>query len=133
MGTASSIKPSFGSYSRVYETVPDVGCRKSQFQALQLRESEVGLLYEAFLNSDTGHIGIVNTAQLTSFLKTEKNDLVCRILSSFKMGLKFEGSVFEIWNMCTLEDSNLGNTHRSRSPQFESLKNNKTIFEIRIA
>jgi hypothetical protein len=109
MGAAGSIQPSFGSYPRIYETVPDVGCRKSQYQALQLKESEVGQLYKAFLNSDTGHIGLVNTAQLISYLKTERNDLVRRILSSFKIGLRFEASVFEIWNICTLEESNLGN------------------------
>lgn len=115
MGAAGSIQPSVGSYPRIYETVPDVGCRKSQFQALQLKESEVGQLYKAFLNGDTGHVGILNAAQLISYLKSEKNDLVCRILSSFKNGLRFEGSVFEIWNICTLEETNLGNTERFKS------------------
>ena len=108
MGAAGSIQPANGSYPRIYETVPDVGCKKSQFNTLQLRESEVGQLYKAFLIGDTDRIGVVNVAQLISCLKIEKNDLACRILLQFKNGLKFEGAVFEVWNICSLEDNNLG-------------------------
>lgn len=108
MGIISSIFRSSGSYSRIYKMSPEVRSWRARFEILNLTECEVGMLYQVFLDSDVAEKNVVNTNHLTAYLKVEKNLFARRMLSSFQNGVRFEGFVFEIWSLCTIEENDLG-------------------------
>mmetsp|Transcript_31726 Transcript_31726/g.30243 ORF Transcript_31726/g.30243 Transcript_31726/m.30243 type:complete len:489 (+) Transcript_31726:335-1801(+) len=98
---------STGSYSRIYHLSPDVRCWKTRFEILKLTESEVGQLYQVFINVDIAEKNKIDTSNLTAYLKVEKNLFAKRMLSSFKKGVRFEGFLFEVWNLCTIDETEL--------------------------
>ena len=107
MGGIGSVFGSTGSYSKVY-SIAAVGCWKSRFDILQLTENEIGQLYQVFLAADVTETRVVDTTQFTTYLKVDQNLFAGRMLSSFKKGIRFEGFVFEVWNLCTIEENDLG-------------------------
>lgn len=97
-----------GSYSKIYHLSPDVRSWKTRFEILRLTESEVGQLYQVFINVDIAEKNKIDTSNLTAYLKVEKNMFAKRMLSSFKKGVRFEGFLFEVWNLCTIDETELG-------------------------
>jgi hypothetical protein len=81
---------------------------KIQFEMLKLNESEIGQLYRVFKNVDLKQRKKIESAYLANYLKVENKLFAKRMLSSFRRGLKFEGFVFEIWDLCTVEEKDLG-------------------------
>jgi hypothetical protein len=92
----------------IYTIEEEVRRWKAQFEILQLNEKEIGQLYKVFKDVDLNKEKVVKSAHLAQYLKVENNLFEKRMLSSFKWGLKFEGFVFEIWNMCTIGEKDLG-------------------------
>lgn len=91
-----------------YTIEAEVGRWKSQFELLRLNESEVGQLYKVFQDVDLKRKKTVDTAHLANYLKVENKFFVKRMLSSFRRGVKFEAFVFEVWDLCTIEEKDLG-------------------------
>lgn len=81
---------------------------KMQFEMLKLNESEIGQLYRVFKNVDLKQRNKIESEYLANYLKVENKLFAKRMLSSFRRGLKFEGYVFEIWDLCTVEEKDLG-------------------------
>jgi Ca2+-binding EF-hand superfamily protein len=103
-----------GSYSKIYHLSPDVRSWKTRFEILRLTESEVGQLYQVFINVDIAEKNKIDTSNLTAYLKVEKNMFAKRMLSSFKKGVRFEGFLFEVWNLCTIDETELGRKSLNR-------------------
>jgi hypothetical protein len=99
-----TFKPPIG----IYTIEEEVRRWKAQFEILWLNENEIEQLYKVFKDVDLNKEKVVKSAHLAQYLKVENNPFEKRMLSSFKRGLKFEGFVFEIWNMCTIGEKDLG-------------------------
>ncbi len=100
--------PSLGLYTIELEAEVIWNRWKSQFEMLRLNENEIGQLYRVFINVDLKQRKIVQTSHLANYLKVENKLFAKRMLSSFRRGVKFEGFVFEIWDLCTIEEKDLG-------------------------
>jgi Ca2+-binding EF-hand superfamily protein len=95
-------------YVNVYATEHRVQRWRSRFELLQLKENEIGMLYEIFQQCDISKRNKVNTRHLTTYCKMEKVPFTNRMLATFKKGQNFAGFVFELWDICTTDEGNLG-------------------------
>ena len=96
--------------SGIYVLVPAVRRWRSRFQMLRLTESEVSHLYTIYKCTDLSQKNSVKTAHLMSYLKIENAPFARRMLHAFNAGVKFEAFVFEIWDICTIDEDCLGKT-----------------------
>jgi hypothetical protein len=92
----------------VYKLEAHINRWKTQFEILRLTECEIGQLYRVFKDADITRKKLIKTSHLISYLKVEKNLFAKRMLSSFKNGVPFEGFVFEVWDICTVDEADLG-------------------------
>ena len=92
----------------IYSLVAGVRRWRSRFQTLKLTEKDVAHLYDVYKHADLTVKNSVKTAHLMSYLKVEDIHFAKRMLSAFNSGAKFEGFVFEIWNLCTIDETDLG-------------------------
>ena len=108
MGQINSVFGSAGNYSKVYQSYSSVRCWQSRFELLQLTEYEVGQLFEIFNIATEKEGNTINTMQLAAYLKIDFNLFALKMFSSLKENIKFESFVFEVWNICTVEERDLG-------------------------
>ena len=108
MGQINSVFGSAGNYSKVYHSYSSVRCWQSRFELLQLTEYEVGQLFEIFNIATEKEGNTINTMQLAAYLKIDFNLFALKMFSSLKENIKFESFVFEVWNICTVEERDLG-------------------------
>ena len=108
MGQINSVFGSGGNYSKVYQSYSSVRCWQSRFELLQLTEYEVGQLFEIFNIATEKEGNTINTMQLAAYLKIDFNLFALKMFSSLKENIKFESFVFEVWNICTVEERDLG-------------------------
>ena len=92
----------------IYMLVSSVRHFRSRFQTLRLTENEVSHLYSIYKGADLSQKNCVKTAHLMTFLKIEDTPFAKRMLRAFDAGARFEAFVFEIWNICTIDESDLG-------------------------
>jgi len=96
---------------KVYGTDPRVDLHKQDFEALLLRESDVGLLFKLFMQIDEDESGEVSMTELLTFLGLQQNKFaqsVFAIMDEDKSGqIDFREFVVAAWNYCTLSKGTL--------------------------
>lgn len=101
-----------GKYDRIYHENKEIKKLKPSFDLLGLKESEVGLLYETYLDIDFDNSGTILLGELLSYILSEETTFVRKIFSTFDTDeskfLDFREFVVSIWNYCTLNPKNLG-------------------------
>jgi Ca2+-binding EF-hand superfamily protein len=101
-----------GKYARIYHEKKEIKKFKSHYDLIGLKEADVGLLYEAFLEIDFDNSGTILLHELLSYVLSEETAFVKKVFSAFDTDqnkyLDFHEFVISIWNYCTLNPKNLG-------------------------
>ena len=99
-------------YPRIYNDNKEIKRFKPHYDLIGLKESDVGLLYESFLEIDFDNSGSIYLNELLSFISSEETFFIKKIFSAFdtddNKSLDFHEFVISIWNYCTLNPKNLG-------------------------
>ena len=95
----------------IYGKYPAVDVLKDEFDAIMLRESDVGRLYRTFETIDTDKSGEVSMQEMLRFLDLERNrftETVFTIMDDDRNGsISFKEFVISAWNYCTLTHGTL--------------------------
>jgi Ca2+-binding EF-hand superfamily protein len=95
----------------IYGKYPAVDVLKDEFDAIMLRESDVGRLYRTFETIDTDKSGEVSMKEMLRFLDLERNrftETVFTIMDDDRNGsISFKEFVISAWNYCTLTHGTL--------------------------
>jgi Ca2+-binding EF-hand superfamily protein len=101
-----------GKYARIYHENKEIKKFKSHYDLIGLKEADVGLLYESFLEIDFDNSGTILLNELLSFISSEETAFIRKVFSAFDTDqnkyLDFHEFVISIWNYCTLNPKNLG-------------------------
>ena len=95
----------------IYGIKDEIDNCKSEFEAIMLRESDVGRLYRTFEKIDNDQSGEISMKELLRFLKLDRNrftETVFRIMDDDRNGsISFREFVIAAWNYCTLTHGTL--------------------------
>lgn len=101
-----------GKYARIYHDNKDIKRYKPHFDLIGLKESDVGLLYEVFLEIDFDNSKSILLNELLSFILAEETSFIRKVFAAFDTDqnkvLDFHEFVISVWNYCTLNPKNLG-------------------------
>ena len=98
-------------YSRIYHDNKEIKKLKVYFDYINLKESEVGLLYEVFLDIDYDNTKTILLNELLNYLLIDETLYIKKIFLIFDIDqsafLDFREFVVSVWNYCTLNPKNL--------------------------
>lgn len=96
-------------FVRVYSHFPAVGIHSTDYEALNLSESEIGTFYSIYLSMPPVENGHINFLQMCSYVHVENNDFMRKV---FDIGVgdlvSFHTFVLGLWNFCTLDKHSYG-------------------------
>jgi hypothetical protein len=100
-----------GKYSRIYSDLNNKNVKdcKAKFDALSLTEREVGQLFCVFQDLNLDRSGVVTSYHVMTYLRCDTvNKFIKRMLYPLRRGLRFDGFVIAIWDLCTVKQEELG-------------------------
>ena len=93
-------------YNKVYDFEPKLSEWRSDFEALQFKEQDIGRLYRIYNKIDGDKSGLIDYMEMLSFLDIERTPFSKRVFTMFDEDgsgkLDFKEFVMSLWNYCTL-------------------------------
>jgi len=98
-------------YNKVYEFEPTLLEWRSDFEALQFKENDIGRLYRIYNKIDEDRSGLIDYIEMLNYLDIERTPFSKRVFTMFDEDgsgkLDFKEFVMSLWNYCTLSKSTL--------------------------
>ena len=98
-------------YNKVYEFEPTLLEWRSDFEALQFKENDIGRLYRIYNKIDEDRSGLIDYMEMLNYLDIERTPFSKRVFTMFDEDgsgkLDFKEFVMSLWNYCTLSKSTL--------------------------
>lgn len=93
-------------YNKVYEFEPKLLEWRSDFEALQFKEQDIGRLYRIYNKIDEDKSGLIDYMEMLSFFDVDRTPFSKRVFTMFDEDgsgkLDFKEFVMSLWNYCTL-------------------------------
>ena len=98
-------------YNKVYEFEPKLAEWRSDFDALQFKEQDIGRLYRIYNLIDADKSGLIDYVEMLTYLSIERTAFSKRVFTMFDDDgsgkLDFREFVMSLWNYCTLSKDTL--------------------------
>jgi Ca2+-binding EF-hand superfamily protein len=101
-----------GKYDLIYKENNAIAKLKPQFDLVGLKQADVGVLYQSFLEIDFDNSGCIQLPELLAYVLAEESSFVKRVFSTFdhdeSHDINFREFALSTWDYCTLNPKNIG-------------------------